>query len=151
MKDSFWFQHDSNARTDARILELRAEMGWHGYGLWWALVEKLREATDYHLSNILIGGLAMDLALTKEEARAFLDTCIAVGLLAVEDGCFYAPALRRRMERWDTKRSALSEAGRRGAGKRWAGDKPTDSQAIATPLATPIAIREDKRTEQNVI
>lgn len=152
MKDAFWFQHDSNARTDARILELRAEMGWEGYGLWWALVEKLREATDYQLSNTIIGGLAMDLSLSKADARKFLDLCIAVGLLTVEGDCFCAPALRRRMERWDTKRSALSEAGKRGAGKRWAGDKPSDGhpngQAIPTPMAGPIAITEEKRREE---
>jgi hypothetical protein len=27
-----YFSHDANARHDEKILELRAELGWEGYG-----------------------------------------------------------------------------------------------------------------------
>lgn len=161
-----YFPHDSNARTDERLLELRAEHGWAGYGLWWALVEQLRDATDYRLSNAKIGGLAMGLAMPAAELRQLLDCCIGLGLLATEeDGAyFYAPALRTRMAPLDAKRAAFSEAGKRGASRRWAGDKPTDtpdeatptqedslvnSHPIATPLAGPMAIRVDKSKEED--
>ena len=58
MKDSFWFQHDSNAQHDERVLELRAEYGWEGYGLFWGLVEKMRDCPDYRLSMATVGGLS---------------------------------------------------------------------------------------------
>ena len=114
MKEAYYFPHDANARTDAKILELRAEMGWEGYGLWWALVEQMREAGDYKLSNTLIGGLAMGLAIPKETLRAMLDLCISVGLLAIEGDCFYSPSLRRRLESLDAKRALRQQAGSKG-------------------------------------
>jgi len=158
MKDAFWFQHDSNARNDVRILELRAELGWEGYGLWWALVEQLRESTDYRLSNDKMGGLAMGMGIPKKQLESLLALCFDLGLLDLEDGYFLAPALCRRMEAWDTKRAALAEAGKRGAARRWAGDKPADAEPMPShkpsdshpnghpidhPNATPIAIREE--------
>lgn len=119
MKEAYYFPHDANARTDAKILELRAEMGWEGYGLWWALVEQLREAGDYKLSNTLIGGLAMGLAIPKDKLRAVLDLCIAVGLVVVEGDYFYSPSLRRRLVALDNKRLARVESARNAAEKRW--------------------------------
>lgn len=167
MKDAFWFPHDSNARNDARLLELRAELGWEGYGLWWALVEQLREAADYRLTNEKTGGLAMGLSITKSQLETLLALCFDLGLLELEDGYFYAPALRRRMEPWDARRAAFSEAGKRGAGKRWGGEQPAtdpaeatptapqsppNSQAIATPLAGSVAIeyKENKFIESKL-
>lgn len=160
-----YFPHDANARSDERLLELRAEHGRAGYGTWWLLVEHLREASGYRLSNSKIGGLAMGISATPAELRAFIDYCIGLGLLCLEEegAYFFSPALRRRMQPLDDKRQALAEAGKRGASKRWAPEKPVDSQdealstppqsdpngqVIATPLATPIASRVEENIEE---
>jgi hypothetical protein len=34
MKDAYYFPHDSNARMDIRIVELRDAHGWAGYGIY---------------------------------------------------------------------------------------------------------------------
>lgn len=46
-KDTFYFSHDSNAANDDKILALRMKHGWEGYGLFWALIERLRESKDF--------------------------------------------------------------------------------------------------------
>jgi len=157
MKEAYYFPHDANARTDAKILELRAELGWEGYGLWWALVEQLREAGDYKLSNTLIGGLAMGLAIPKDKLRALLDLCIAVGLLVVEGDCFYSPSLRRRMVALDNKRLARVESARNAAEKRW--QKPSDANAMpphaermpdAMPIDATIDLTREDLTKPNL-
>ncbi len=44
MKETFYFSHDYNAREDAKIQNMMCELGWEGYGLYWAVIEKLAEA-----------------------------------------------------------------------------------------------------------
>jgi hypothetical protein len=157
MKEAYYFPHDANARTDARILELRAELGWEGYGLWWALVEHLREASEYKLSNVLISGLAMDLNITKPDLRKLLDLCIAVGLLVVEGDHFHSPSLRRRMAALDAKRQARADSARNAAEKRWqsagnANALPPHSEGIAKAMRNDATVensREQDNTEED--
>jgi hypothetical protein len=150
MKEAYYFPHDANARTDARILELRAEMGWEGYGLWWALVEQLREASEYKLSNNLVGGLAMGLAISKAELRKMLDLCIAVGLLVVEEDCFYSPSLRRRMAALDAKRQARADSARNAAEKRWQSAGNADAMRTHSEGTAP-AMRNDATVEESTV
>lgn len=45
MKDNaFYFPHDQHARSDPKITQLIKEMKWEGYGIFWALIEKLHES-----------------------------------------------------------------------------------------------------------
>ena len=36
-----YFNHDSAARNDYRIIKLRATLGYEGYGVFWAVLELL--------------------------------------------------------------------------------------------------------------
>lgn len=150
MKEAYYFPHDANARTDAKILELRAEMGWEGYGLWWALVEQMREAGEYKLSNTLIGGLAMGLAIPKDKLRTMLDLCISVGLLAIEGDSFYSPSLRRRLVALDNKRLARVESARNAAEKRWQSAGNADAVRTHSEGNAP-AMRIDATLEQSTL
>ena len=49
MKDAYYFSHDSNARNDHRIMKLRMDLGMEGYGIYWAIIEMLREQANYTL------------------------------------------------------------------------------------------------------
>jgi len=44
MKETFYFSHDFHARSDEKILKLLQKERWEGYGLYWAIVEKLYES-----------------------------------------------------------------------------------------------------------
>ena len=49
-KDAYYFSHDSNARNDIKILRLRRSLGLEGYGIYFCLIEMLREQDDYKMS-----------------------------------------------------------------------------------------------------
>ena len=49
-KDAYFFSHDCNARNDPKILALRSVYGAEGYGVYFMLVEILREQPEYKLS-----------------------------------------------------------------------------------------------------
>ena len=48
-KDTFYFPHDSNAKDDYKMAFLQSELGMEGYGIYWMLLESLREQADYKL------------------------------------------------------------------------------------------------------
>lgn len=128
-----YFPHDSDARSDDKIIALRIKHKWEGYGLYWALIEKLRESKDYTLKadyNVLAFDLRSDAALIKSVINDF-------GLFAFTDNgeCFYSESLNIRMKPLDEKRAKLSNAGKRGNEKRWKDNQyqsPSDRHPIAT-------------------
>lgn len=51
MKSTYYFPHDYNSRNDDKITDLLSIHGWSGYGLYWALVEKLYEGEGALIVN----------------------------------------------------------------------------------------------------
>ncbi|RLJ34153.1 uncharacterized protein DUF4373 [Chryseobacterium sp. 7] len=113
-KDAYYFSHDSNARQDEKIIALRMKLGWEGYGLYWALIEKLRDATNYMCVkdyNLIAFDLRSDAAKIKSIIEEF-------GLFAFtinETGeCFYSMSLIKRMTQFDSAKAKLSVSGIKG-------------------------------------
>lgn len=129
-KEAYYFSHDSNARSDEKILQLRAEFGWEGYGLYWAIIETLRESSDYSFSSNAKAGLAISLNTTKEKLNDILELCFNESLLIEKDGRFFSESLMTRMEQVDEKRRKRAEAGRLG-GIAKASLKQKSSNALA--------------------
>lgn len=126
-----YFPHDSDARSDDKIISLRIKHKWEGYGLYWALIEKLRDSKDYTLKldyNVLAFDLRSDAALIKSIINDF-------GLFSfTENGeCFYSKSLNMRMKPMDEKKAKLSNAGKRGNEIRW-----KESKQISPPDSNPI-------------
>lgn len=112
---SSYFPHDSNARNDERLVNVRMKHGPAGYGVYFMLVERLREDPEYMSVvdyNLIAFDLRIDASLAKSIIRDF-------GLFAftvdTERGeCFYSESLRQRMARKDeitAKRKAASALG----------------------------------------
>ena len=112
---SSYFPHDSNARNDERLVKVRMQHGPAGYGVYFMLVERLREDQEYMSVvdyNLIAYDLRIDASLAKSIIRNF-------GLFAFtvdpERGeCFYSESLRQRMARKDeitAKRKAASALG----------------------------------------
>lgn len=111
-KDAYYFSHDANARHDEKILELRAELGWEGYGIFWAIIECLREASGYKYSIKRLNGLALQLSTTKEKLEQII---LNFGLFSFDNDNFWSDSLLRRMEERDSKVRKAKES----AQKRW--------------------------------
>ncbi len=106
-------KHDSNARQDEKLLALRLRLGWEGYGLYWGIIEILRESTDYTGSkdyNEIAFGLRVSAGLVKKIVEDF-------GLFTfTEDGKrFYSKRLSKDMD----KQARISEKRRQAIQKRW--------------------------------
>lgn len=46
-KDAYYFTHDSNAKDDPKCALLIDQLGMEGYGIYWMLIEVLRDQPDY--------------------------------------------------------------------------------------------------------
>lgn len=107
-KEAFYFSHDSNARNDEKLISLRMKHKWDGYGIYWALIEKLRDSSSYKLPldyNVIAFDLRTDNAIIKSVINDF-------GLFVIENNYFYSESLCRRME-------MRTEKARTAANKRW--------------------------------
>ena len=57
-KDAYYFSHDSNAKDDPKCMLLIEELQLEGYGIYWVLVEILREQPDFKYPLKMIPVLA---------------------------------------------------------------------------------------------
>lgn len=130
-KDTCYFSHDSNAKDDPKCVLLIEQLGCEGYGIFWILVETLRERPDFKYPLNLIQALARRYNTTTEKMKTVI---CSYGLFKVEnDEFFFSESLNRRMKIFLDKKKRLSEAGKRGNEKRWeiAMQSPGDNKAIA--------------------
>ncbi len=118
-KESYWFSHDCNARSDAKIIAMMQAYGIEGYGRWWVLLERLRKeaAYQYNISTkFAYNVLAQELQCSNEDAQTFVTACVEEYELLQTDGKFiWSKGLCERMEHLDKKRAVMSERGRKGA------------------------------------
>ena len=141
-----WFKHDYNARNDEKILELRAEYGWKGYGLFFGIIEFMCETETGCLDTERIGGLSVAYNLPKDELLGFISFCIDIDLFFEdEDGLIKSGRVVTHLEKMNT----YKQAGKKGAKKRW--NKKSDEGGNRGAISDPNAdkIREDKNREDN--
>ena len=110
-KDAYYFPHDSNARNDQRLMKIRMDYGITGYGVYFGIIEILREQTGYYLNRGDIDGIAFDLRVEKDVVD---DIIKSYDLFEIDGDIWYSRSLKRRMERLDERRQKLSKAGRKG-------------------------------------
>lgn len=128
MKNTYYFDHDYNARNDERILMLRAEFGIEGYGVYWMLIESMMESSTSQLNRVAIGGLSVGFGIEKEKLSKIISYCIDCGLFKEENESFYSTRVIQHRHRLQK----LREAGKRGAEKRWGSQE--NRVAIETPM-----------------
>lgn len=109
-KDAYYFSHDSNARNDHRLIAVRMKYGMRGYGIYFGIVEMLREARGYELPDVL-STIAYDL---RESESDIEDIVKNYGLFTLKDGVLYSESLKNRMIELDEKRERRSTSGRIG-------------------------------------
>lgn len=123
-KDAYYFPHDCNARNDPKVLALRSVYGAEGYGVYFMLVEILREQPDYKLqvTKYLYHALAMQMQIDASTLQKIVDDCCNEftdgddNTLLINDGEYlFSASLLRRMERVDD----ISRLRKEAAQKRW--------------------------------
>jgi Txe/YoeB family toxin of Txe-Axe toxin-antitoxin module len=134
MKEAYYFSHDANARQDEKVLMLRAEHGWEGYGIFWALVEMMFESSDSTLHLNKIRGIAVSYNIPITVLESVINTCITEDLFVSDGEKFWSDSLIRRKTKYMEIKEKKSEAGRKGMAKRWGKDNTdiTDDNSVIT-------------------
>ena len=126
-KDAYYFPHDPNAKDDPKCVLLIEQLGMEGYGIYWMLIETLREQPDYTYPVANIPALGRRYNTTAEKVKTVVCN---YGLFTVKDDkIFFSDSLNRRMLVLEEKRAKRSEAGRLGNAARWKTSQ-TDRNAI---------------------
>jgi hypothetical protein len=111
-KDAFWFPHDSNAKDDDKCMLLIEELGLEGYGIYWVLIETLRDQKDYKAPLRIIAPLARKYNTTTEKMKAVV---ARYDLFEIEgENFFFSSSLKQRMEPLITKKHQRKIAGIKG-------------------------------------
>jgi hypothetical protein len=143
-KEAYYFSHDANAKDDPKILQLRMEMGWEGYGLFWALIEMLRNESD-HRMRTYYKSIAFALHTQEDSIKKLIND---FDLFAIDSDFigefFWSESLLKRMEMKESK----SEKARQSAKKRW--NQENDANAMrmhSDSNANAMQLKESKEKE----
>lgn len=112
-----YFPHDCNATEDPKCVLLISQLGMEGYGIFWALVEKLRAQKDLRLPLSLLPALAGKWGTSAAKVETVVT---AFGLFGIDDDqFFFSDSLTSRMtmiiEKADRRRNLAIKA----ATTRW--------------------------------
>ena len=128
-KDAYWFRHDSNAKDDPKCVLLIDQLGLEGYGIYWVLVEILREQPDYTYPLALLPSLARRYNTTAEKMKAVV---CGYGLFELrDDKIFFSESLLRRMTEYNLLREKRKAAGALGGKSH---GKESNSEANAKQM-----------------
>lgn len=141
-----YFSHDSNARNSEKLLKVRMKYGAEGYGVYFMLLERLREEDDYKCF-IDIDVFSFDFRVDREIIKSIIYDFNLFNF-SEDKKCFYSESLLRRMEIKDKKKEEISERRRMAANKRW--EKEREEKSLdANALQNDAKKREDKIIKDN--
>lgn len=145
-KDAFYFPHDSNAKDDPKCVLLIDQLGCEGYGIYWILIEILREQPEYSYPVALLPSLAKRYGTSFEKIKAVVCN---YGLFIVKDDIvFFSESLIMRMKPLEDKRLKASIAGKESAKKRLQKNAANSTDVQQTLNACSSTV-QPKRKEKN--
>lgn len=123
-----YFSHDANALSDIKISAMRSDYGLEGYGLYWIIIEMLRNEATYKLplekntfrAIKLQAGTSIDIAqYIKDCINEYKETENGNGLFNADEKYFWSESLLRRMVKMEEVSAKRKQAGKKGLAKRW--------------------------------
>lgn len=116
MKDAFYFPHFCTARNDRKVKRLRKELGVEGYGIFFMLLEVLREQTDFRFPIEDIDLLADEFNTSEQKIRTVISN---YDLFEIDkEEMFFSPKLLIYLEPYFKMKEQRSLAGKASAEKR---------------------------------
>ena len=103
-KETFYFSHDYNAKSDPDIKKLLLKHGWKGYGIYWSIVEDL-----YNNANALplhYDSIAYDL---RESPEIIEDIILNFDLFVVKNNFLSSKSVGRRLKKRAEKSQKAKE------------------------------------------
>lgn len=115
-KDAYYFPHFCNARHDRKIKRVTKQLGVEGYGIYFMLLEILREQTDYRYPVSDIDLLADEFGTSEAKVVAVVKN---YELFTIDDdSMFFSENLIINMQPYLKMKEQRSIAGKASAEKR---------------------------------
>ncbi|RPE05522.1 DUF4373 domain-containing protein [Chitinophaga lutea] len=112
-KDAYYFPHFSNARSDRKVKRLIKDLSFEGYGIYFMLLEVLRDQSDFRYPIADLDLLADEFGTSDEVMHKIVHQ---YELFEIdEEGMFHSPKLIEYLQPYLDK----SERARKAADKRW--------------------------------
>lgn len=136
-RDTYYFQHDYNARNDKKLKALIKNHGAAGYGVYWVTVEMLHEEDDscLEMDEIQYDLLSDETKLEVDQVKAIIDDCVnKLKLFIQEDNILKSNRVDRNKDKRNELKEKRRQAGKKGSKARWGDSKPmaNDSKGIAS-------------------
>ena len=110
-KDTYWFSHDYNARSDGKLLKLRMKHGMEGVGVYWCVVEMLYEENGF-ISLHDYERITFELRTNEELVRSVIND---FGLFEINCERFWSNSAMERL----AVRKDKSDQARNAINVRW--------------------------------
>ena len=149
-KETLYFSHDYNSRSDPKIRRLLMKHGMAGYGVFWAIIEEL-----YQNTNVLptyYDGMAYEFHSDEKTVKSIIND---FDLFKIDGENFSSDSVKRRLEFKNYKSLKAKES----IAKRWnipdtnvsINDTNVSNQDTnVSPLDTNIILKESKVKESKV-
>jgi hypothetical protein len=95
MKDAFYFPHFSNARIDRKLRRVRKDLGLEGYGIYFMLLEVLREQKEFNYPFEDVDLLADEFGTSESKVQVVISNYKLFQL--DEQGNFFSPKFNEYM------------------------------------------------------
>jgi uncharacterized protein DUF4373 len=138
-KDTFWFKHDLNARSDKEMIKVRMKMGMSGIGLYWCIIEMLYEEGGYLLRSEY-ERIAFELQSKESDVTKLIET---YNLFQHDEDKFWSNSALVRISFRDSKSKKASES----SNKRWGYERNANA---SDSECEPDAIRRDKIRREEI-
>ena len=138
MKETYYFSHDYNCRSDEKIKRLIRKHGMLGYGVFWVILEDLYQ--NANAMRLDYDCIAYELRVDEKQVESIIND---FDLFVIKDGYFGSLSVQRRLD----ERIEKSQKARESAFKRWDKDN-TNANAMRTQCDSN-AIKERKEKENN--
>lgn len=132
-KDTYYFQHDYEPTSDPKMQALLNKYDWHGYGLFWRIIEMLHSDESHKLARKKFIYLSLcNKSTSVQQVLQFVDDCINdFELFSADIDFFWSERVIRNVEKWKKNSENKSFAGKESARLR-AEKKLTPVQQTST-------------------
>jgi hypothetical protein len=122
MKKTFYFSHDYNARSDPKLIKLRAKYGMEGIGVYWCLIEMLYEQGG-EIKTEDIETIAFELRIQHELLNSIIKD---FNLFKINSKNFYSASVKNRL----TTQKNITKKRKEAALRRWKSINKDDANAM---------------------
>lgn len=151
MNKDYYFQHDYNPTTDAKIQAMLSVYGDWGYGLFWRMVEMMHREIDNSilLKKYVFSSFAQHKSTSVEQVEAFVKDCINEFELFASDGTrFWSERVKRNMDKRSEISVSRSKAGKASAEAR---KKSTRVKQVLTSVEqNPTKESKEKKSKEEL-